>query len=133
MSNRSSKLEGVHPELIVRGTKILAMMVAFGAPMLITDGLRTDLDQHDLWLKGRDPEHPGPIVTEKDGYIKRSNHQAKPDGYGHAIDCCFLVNGVASWDERLPWDVYGFIAVKLGLIWGGNWKTFVDKPHVELP
>lgn len=37
----------------------------------------------------------GKKVTNCDGYIKKSNHQAKADGYGHAVDI-FLTGFVAS-------------------------------------
>ena len=76
----------------------------------------------------------GKIVTRADGYNQKSNHQAKDDGFGHAIDCAFVVNGRLTWDVPDPWwAAYGALAVAVGLIWGGNWKSIVDEAHVELP
>ncbi len=76
---------------------------------------------------------PGHIVTNCDGVLKRSNHQPHDDGFGHAVDCCFVLNGVPSWDTSLPWMLYGGMAQQQGLVWGGTFKTLVDLPHVELP
>jgi peptidoglycan L-alanyl-D-glutamate endopeptidase CwlK len=127
----SAKLEGVHPQLARSVARILVAMAELGVPMLITDGVRTTEEQRALYAKGR--TEPGRIVTNADGVRIKSNHQAKADGYGHAVDCCFLVDGKPSWDQGLPWRLYGEAAKALGLTWGGDWKTIVDKPHIELP
>jgi peptidoglycan L-alanyl-D-glutamate endopeptidase CwlK len=125
-----SKLDGVHPALVEKTGRILAAMSALGFPMLVTDGVRTVTEQAALYAKGRTA--PGKIVTQCDGELKRSNHQVKADGFGHAVDCCFLVDGKPSWDDALPWRLYGETAKALGLKWGGFWTT-PDRPHVELP
>lgn len=127
----SAKLEGVHPELAQAGARILVAMGALGFPMLITDGVRTTAQQARLYAKGRTA--PGPIVTYADGIKKTSNHQPKADGYGHALDLCFLVDGKPSWDSALPWKLYGEMAKSQGLRWGGDWKSpLIDRPHIEL-
>jgi len=128
----SDKLTGLHPDLIIRVKHVLAAMAALGHPMIVTDGVRTDAQQVVLYAKGR--TLPGRIVTNADGLHKRSNHQTKADGYGYAVDCTFLdATGVPTWDEALPWNAYGACAKALGLVWGGDFKSLVDKPHIELP
>jgi peptidoglycan LD-endopeptidase CwlK len=124
------KLNGVHPDLVTKITKVHQAMGILGFPMIVTDGLRTDIEQAALYAKGRTT--PGKIVTNADGVKNKSNHQAKADGFGHAVDSCFMVNGKPSWDEKLPWNTFGACAKAVGLVWGGDWK-FKDKPHVELP
>lgn len=126
-----NKLDGVHPVLTDKVTRILSALAELGVPMLVTDGVRTEAQQRALFAQGR--TKPGRIVTNADGVKVKSNHQAKSDGYGHAVDCCFLVNGKPSWDAKLPWRLYGEAAKALGLKWGGDWKSFKDLPHVELP
>ena len=127
----------MHPELVDRILRITNAMAVLGFPMLVTDGVRTTAQQQALYAQGR--SKPGKIVTYADGVNKKSNHQAKSDGYGHAVDCCFLVDvdgdGVddPSWSEKHPWVLYGAMARSLGLVWGGDWTTIVDRPHVELP
>lgn len=126
-----SKLLGVHPTLVAKVTRILNAMDALGFPMRVTDGVRTTEQQQALYAQGRTA--PGAKVTNADGVVRKSNHQAKADGFGHAVDCCFLVNGKPAWSDTLPWTLYGAMAQALGLTWGGNWQSIKDRPHVELP
>ena len=125
-----TKLSGVHPELVAKVTRILYAMSELGFPMLVTDGLRTTEQQRALFAQGRTAM--GRIVTYADGDVKKSNHQAKADGYGWAVDCAFLVDGRPSWDDARPWDLYGCMARALGLTWGGTFVRLVDRPHIEI-
>lgn len=133
----STRLVGVHPVLVEKVGRILKAMDALGHPMIVTDGVRSTEAQRALYAKGR--TEPGKIVTYADGVTKKSNHQAKADGYGHAVDCCFLVDldgdgpDDPSWAEHHPWSLYGAMARALGLVWGGDWKALRDRPHVEMP
>lgn len=124
-----SKLDGVHPKLVAAVEKIQFVMSYIGHPMMVTDGVRTLQQQQRLYQQGRGLA--GPIVTHADGLAVKSNHQMKADGYGHAVDMCFVVNGRPSWDEGLPWKLYGEVAKSLGLDWGGDWRR-PDKPHIEM-
>lgn len=126
-----SRLPAVAPTLVDKVEQLLLAMAAIGFPMIVTAGVRSDAEQAALYAQGRTA--PGSIVTEDDGIVHRSNHQVHADGFGHAVDCAFAVNGEPSWDPSLPWTLYGNIAMKLGLHWGGTWTTPHDLPHVELP
>lgn len=67
-------------------------------------------------------------VTNVDGVNIKSKHQL-----GLAVDCAFVVDGQVKWDVPDSWwKAFGALAVAVGLVWGGNWKSFVDRPHVEL-
>ncbi len=123
-----NKLDGVKPELVAKVQAIIAAMGELGFVMIVTDGVRTTEQQQALYAQGR--TKPGPIVTQADGMEHRSNHQAR-GGFGYAVDCCFVVDGKPSWDESLPWVLYGAMAETLGLTWGGGWKH-PDRPHIEL-
>ncbi len=125
-----SKLDGVHPDLVAKVQAIIAAMGELGFVLMVTDGVRTTAQQVSLYEQGR--TKPGHIVTNADGVTHRSNHQVHADGYGHAVDCCFLVNGRPSWEDSLPWVLYGAMGETLGLQWGGVW-TKPDRPHLELP
>ena len=57
---------------------------------------------------------------------------------GHAVDLGVLVDGVVKWD----WPLYDQLArtmkaaaaeLHLPIEWGGDWKTFKDGPHFQLP
>lgn len=132
---------GVHPQLAMRLSVVLDYMDRLGFPMIVTDTVRTKAQQQALYALGRTV--PGKIVTYANGTPKPqgtgvSNHQAWPDGYGHAVDCTFVVDLDAdgdmddpTWDEQRPWALYGALAKWQGLAWGGDWQR-PDKPHVEL-
>ncbi len=126
-----SKLDGVHPRLIVAVTRITHGMEAAGFPMMLTDGGRTTERQQELYAQGRTA--PGPVVTQADGIVKRSNHQSQPDGFFHAVDMAFVVNGQPSWSESHPWNLYGAMAEACGCKWGGRFVSFPDRPHIEWP
>ena len=131
------RLVGVHPHLVEKVTRILRAMAVLGHPMMVTDGARSTEEQQELYARGR--TKPGKIVTYADGVQRKSNHQPKADGYGYAVDCCFLVDvdgdgpDDPSWAEKHPWALYGAMAKALGLRWGGDFKSLLDRPHVEMP
>jgi peptidoglycan L-alanyl-D-glutamate endopeptidase CwlK len=126
----------LHPILAAKLARVLAAMDALGFPMRIVSTVRTTDEQQALYAQGR--TKPGPIVTNADGVRIKSNHQAKADGFGHAADCAFLDLRTdhptdVVWDNDLPWSTYGACARAVGLRWGGDFKSIVDRPHVELP
>jgi peptidoglycan L-alanyl-D-glutamate endopeptidase CwlK len=126
--------KGLHPDLIAKLEAVFAKMAELGHPMRIMEGVRTSERQQQLYAQGR--TMPGPIVTNCDGIRKLSNHQVKPDGYGHAADCAFVNDPRTpkdeTWDASQPWQTYGELAEAKGLRWGGRFKTLRDMPHVEL-
>jgi hypothetical protein len=42
------------------------------------------------------------------------------------------VNGSAVWNNDKLWKIIGEEGQKLGLEWGGSWKSIIDKPHFQL-
>ena len=142
------KLDGVHPGLVGIFTTILQpYAVTLGHPIKAAQGLRTVAQQQAIYTQGRstkgpgvDAKHPmGRTVTKCDGVIFPSNHQAKADGFGHAIDFCFVDDPRTpvdeTWDEHLWATVAPKIHAKarqLGLKCGADWKS-PDRPHLELP
>ena len=122
------RLKKVHPELVTQVTEILVEMERLGHPMFVVQGARTADEQHKLWLQGR-AGNSGKIVTYKDGYKHRSDHQLRSDGLGYAADLAFQDSEPFS--EEHPWERYGELVESHNLMWGGRWKM-VDRPHVEL-
>mgnify|MGYP001588100493 FL=1 len=89
----------------------------------LTDGLRSFAEQDELYAQGR--TKPGKVVTMAKG--GQSIHQ-----FGLAADFCFLTSkGEATWDG--DWRLFGKMVRGVGLEWGGDWKRFVDRPHVQMP
>ena len=96
LSKRSkSRLDGVLPVLIdVFEEGIKTCPHDFGIPK--TGGRRTDQDQLDMYAIGRTTQKHRKPVT----WTLNSNHKAKPDGFGYAIDIYAYVNGKASWNRE---------------------------------
>lgn len=135
-------LEGVHPLLIAKLTQVLEYMATVvGKPMKPAGkAVRTTKEQQALYRQGRPGGPPGSkIVTYADGVKNKSNHQVKADGFGHAVDLCFVDDPRTpkdeTWDEAL-WQHEApkmwAKAKEVGLKVGADWKK-PDRPHVELP
>lgn len=127
-----SRLNGVHPDLVkVIEEAIKETPIDFS----VISGVRTTAEQKALYAQGRTTR--GSIVTNADGVKNKSNHQAKSDGYGHAVDICPYVNGQLDWNNTANFKIIAAhilaIASCLGIDveWGGNWK-FTDLPHFQL-
>lgn len=128
-------LEGQHPDLVrLMKEAIKDSPVDF----TITDGGRTVAMQQALYAKGRTA--PGGIVTNADGVKNKSNHQAKADGFYHAVDLYPYVNGAIDFNDKANRlktiaDHIKATAKRLGIRinWGGDFKSILDRPHFELP
>lgn len=134
MSDLGPKAINLHPDLVEKLTRVFAAMHALGYPMRLIEGVRSTERQQQLYAQGR--TKPGKVVTNADGITKKSNHQAKADGFGHAADCAFIDDPKTprdeTFDQSMPWQAFGACAEAVGLRWGGRWVTLRDYPHVEL-
>lgn len=136
-SNRSlDSLRGVHPTLVaILKEAITDTPVDF----TIVEGLRTTERQQQLYAQGRTTA--GVRVTNADGVRHVSNHQAKADGYGHAVDLYPYVDGrvhvtgddVPEWLRQIARHIQ-HIARRHGaaVTWGGDWASLRDYPHFEI-
>ena len=71
---------------------------------------------------------PGSIVTNAKGSSYSSHHQ-----WGTAFDI-YRNDGTGAYNDSDGFfSKVGAIGVKIGLEWGGNWTSPVDKPHFQLP
>ena len=96
-----------------------------GYNIVIVQAFRSFEEQDALYAQGR--TEPGSIVTNARG--GESGHN-----YGLAFDFAFVDdNGDVSWGESYPWADVGSIAKELGMVWGGDFKSFKDRPHIEHP
>lgn len=133
MSNRSkNNLKGVHPNMIMLVSYALAISEV---DFFVNEGLRSLQRQQELYAQGRTTK--GSIVTNVDGVNKKSNHQAKDDGYGYAVDVYYVgwTNKDKSDDSRWYKIYEAFetasknlnIPIKIGAYW-----KMKDMPHIEL-
>ncbi len=125
---------GVDATLLAKVGRVLTIMLALGHPMRIYQGLRSEEQQHALWLKGRSSMggivDATAIVTNADGLIHRSNHQD-----GRAVDCCF--QGDDPFLKLHPhaedlWYTFAALVTRVGLKSGADF-SIVDWGHAELP
>ncbi len=116
----------LHPRLIEKVEMLKLACQINGLEIGIGECVRTKSEQDELYKKGR--TLPGKIVTNAKGSTYSSMHQ-----WGVAFD--FYRNdgkdAFANCDGFF--DSVGEIGKSLGLMWGGDWKNPVDKPHFQLP
>lgn len=100
----------------------IAAMDARGVQVRMISGNRTYAEQNVLYAQGR--TKPGSRVTNaRGGY---SNHN-----FGIAWDIG-LFKGGKYLEESPLYRECGRIGERLGLEWGGSWKSFQDEPHFNL-
>ena len=101
---------------------LIESAAAIGIAIKVISGTRTYDEQNALYEQGR--SKAGRIVTNaRGGY---SNHN-----FGIAFDIGVFEGGryIA---ESPAYKAVGALGMKLGLEWGGNWKTIQDEPHFQL-
>lgn len=110
-------MKGVHQDLV----KVVSRAIELTEiDFVVTEGLRTPARQQELMKAG---------ATR----TLKSRHLT-----GHAVDLAALVGGQVRWD----WPLYSKLAtamkqaaseLNIPIEWGGDWTTFKDGPHFQLP
>lgn len=112
-----TRLQQAHPDL---QKVILRADDVYDGEFIVTEVLRTVERQKELVAKGASK-------------TMKSRHLT-----GHAVDLAVKIGSEVRWD----WPLYAALgkAVKqaaddVGVFieWGGDWKTFKDGPHFQLP
>jgi len=120
-----AKLRGVHPDLVRVVLRCAKDWAEADTGFIVTCGARTLKEQKILKAKGA-------------SRTLRSRHIPAANGYAHAIDLACTIKGQVRWD----WPLYDRLAKRMKnaakkegvlLEWGGDWKTFKDGPHYQLP
>lgn len=99
-------------------------------PLRVTHTLRSMAEQLHLYAKGRKQTDNGWVVVDKKAIVTRAKPGDSPHNYGAAFDICFLGKVPYPDDEQL-WEAVGITGEMCGLVWGGRFKSIVDKPHFE--
>lgn len=119
------KLVGVHPDLV----RVVKRAITLSAvDFRVNEGLRTVERQKQLVAAGASK-------TMKSRHIT-----------GHAVDLVAVMDldndGVVETEEMFSWPLYPKIAAavkeaakqeNVPIEWGGDWRTFKDGPHFQLP
>jgi peptidoglycan L-alanyl-D-glutamate endopeptidase CwlK len=115
-----------HPRLQALAAKLIEECNKQGLKIAIGETYRTIEEQEALYAQGR--TKPGNKVTNAPGGTYSSYHQ-----WGTAFDI-YRNDGQGAYNEAGNFfGRVGTIGVSIGLEWGGNWKSPVDKPHFQLP
>lgn len=115
-------LSRLYPDIKTRISKVLVDMKQHYKEMFVTEGFRSFERQNYLYAHGRTLEDTKIITNAKPG---ESFHN-----YGLAIDLAF--KDIEPWSAQHPWDDFGRIAKSHGFLWGGNFTSFKDRPHIQL-
>ena len=102
--------------------KWLERCEAVGLNVLVTNTVRDKEYQEYLYAQGR--TRPGSIVTNG----RTPTFHA--DTAGLAFDFCKNVKG-HEYDDTAFFHKAAAIAKEMGFSWGGDWKSFVDMPHIQ--
>lgn len=116
-SKSLAKLNGVHPDLV----KVVTAAIKLSeVDFTVLEGLRTLTRQKQLFAAG---------ATK----TLNSRHLT-----GHAVDLGALIGGTVRWDFPLYTVISKAMKqasrdLGIPITWGGDWRTFKDGPHYELP
>lgn len=115
-----------HPRLQRLASKLKSECINAGLSIGIGECFRSVAEQDALYAQGR--TEPGSIVTNARGSSYSSQHQ-----WGIAFDF-YRDDGKGAYNESGNFfGRVGEIGKSLGLGWGGDWTSIVDKPHFYLP
>lgn len=118
----AARLAGVHPDLV----RVIQRAARDGAHFAVLEGVRTVERQRQLVKRGASK-------------TMNSRHIPAPNGFSHAVDIAPLeADGDVSWAwpdyYPLAKAVKAAAAVEgVAIEWGGDWRTFKDGPHWQLP
>jgi len=122
LASADRRWEQLDPEFVQRVLRVFKVMRdEHGYDMALLEGWRSPERQALLAAQGAN-------VTQAGAW--QSYHQ-----HGLAVDCAFLRDGKLVISERDPWamrgyQLYGEVAARMGLTWGGHWKM-MDLGHTE--
>jgi peptidoglycan L-alanyl-D-glutamate endopeptidase CwlK len=121
LSMADRRWDQMDPEFVQRLLTLFKHMKAEGYEMALLEGYRSPERQARLQAMGAHVTNAG---------AWQSYHQ-----HGLAADCAFLREGKLVISEKDPWamrgyQLYGELAERFGLTWGGRWRL-MDFGHVE--
>lgn len=114
----------LHPELQEIISVFLKKCAALDFKVGISQTWRSKAEQDELYAQGR--TKPGSIVT-------RAKYPKSPHNWGVAFDI-YRNDGKGAYYDADGWfRKVGQVGKSCGLFWGGDFRTFVDQPHFEMP
>lgn len=120
----SRKIEDLTPEMQVLCKAFIEACKKEGIDIIITSTYRDFESQDALYAQGR--TKPGNKVTNARGGFSFHNFRV-------AFDICIVVNGKADWNNTALYNKVGQIGKAVGLEWAGDWSSFKELVHFQLP
>lgn len=117
------RLAGLHPDLV----RVILRAADFcSIEFMVVEGMRTLAKQKEYFAAGKSK-------TMKSRHLN-----------GHAVDLAPMVDLDGDGDTELSWNPRDFHPIalamkfasnelKVPIEWGGDWTSFVDMPHFQLP
>lgn len=132
---KRNKSAQTHPEVHARAEELIRRCWAEDVFIVFTDGLRTMEDQAEIYGKGRasfvynGKQYGNPNVRR----VSNAKPGESMHNYGLALDfvTCDGYGKNIDWIVGAKWKRAATIAKELGFVWGGDWRTFYDAPHIE--
>jgi len=129
---REERLDGVHPALvdvIKLGAELYGQET--GQDVTVLEGVRTKERQAEL-------------VAKKASRTMKGRHLVQACGFGCAVDVAPVLDTDGDGDKEVSWhwphyhDLAKYIkdaaqTLDVPVEWGGDWKSFPDGPHWQLP
>lgn len=118
----SREIKRLRPDVAANCLRWLELCKEAGLEVLVTQTVRDKEYQEYLYAQGR--TRPGSIVTNG----RTPTFHA--DNVGCAFDFCKNIKG-HEYDDNAFFHKAAALAKGMGFSWGGDWKSFVDKPHIQ--
>lgn len=127
----SRSLDDLHPQVRVMAEQLLARAAAAGVPLTVTFTLRSMATQAVLYAQGR--TRPGPIVTNAAPGHSFHNFGLALDVVPTALLALPRWGDTPDHQDRTDalWAKVGAMGLSVGLRWGGEFTTIIDRPHFE--
>ena len=118
----SRDIARLRPDVAANCRKWLELCEGGGLDVLITQTVRDREYQEYLYAQGR--TRAGSIITN--GKVPTFH----ADTAGLAFDFCKNIKG-HEYDDTAFFHKAAALAKSVGFSWGGDWKNFVDMPHIQ--
>lgn len=126
-------INALHPTIQPLCRALLARAAEEGIRLIVTQGVRSQVEQKRLYDMGRTTVGPNPTEQRPLGSIVTK----APPGYswhefGLAFDVAVDLGGHPTWPNDMGlWERIGELGEAVGLEWGGRFKSIIDRPHFQ--